>query len=372
MTLQAQAQGYDLGWLGDKASQPSMSSEKGLQNLGDLISSVDKPYFDDLWLQMAYEFDLQYPANHPRIRKIVREYKEQAYHFARVTERAEPFLYFIIDELRKRNMPLELALLPMVESSFELTAKSSSSAAGLWQFIPSTAQHFGLSNDAWYDARKDIYASTQAALDYLSQLHKRFGGDWLLALAAYNAGGGTVSRAIRYNQNRHRPTDYWSLDLSSETRRYVPKFLALVEVVKHAQEWNLPFHPIANAPSFGKFLLKEQLDLNWVAQASGLSFNKIKELNPAYKRNVTHPNEPHYLYLPQTSLTRLSLALDKKRFQQQAKWDIYEVKTGDTYWKIARAHQISVELLLSLNSQETADSGGLKPGQKLLIPKQKS
>jgi membrane-bound lytic murein transglycosylase D len=361
-------QAYDLGWMGERA-QPSLTAPAPTDKLETLISSMDKPYFDNLWDQLAHDFDLAYPPHHPRVRKVLGEYRNQAYHFAQVTARAEPYLYFIVDELRKRQMPLELALLPMVESSYEITAKSSSSAAGLWQFIPLTAKDKGLSMDQWYDARKDIYASTQAALDYLTYLNQRFDGDWLLALAAYNAGGGTVSRAIKQNADKGRKTDYWSLKLPEQTLRYVPKFLALIEVVKNARQWNLPLQPITNAPSFGKFLLKEQLELSWVAKVTDLSLAQVTRLNPAYKRGVTHPEEPHYLFLPQSALTKLSLALTQHT-AQAVRWQTYQVKPGDTFWRIAQIHQVPMDELIKVNTKTPGPSSpALKTGEIILIPK---
>ena len=148
-------------------------------------------------------------------------------------ERAEPFLYYILNELEKRNMPTEIALLPAIESAYKPNAVSKSKASGLWQFIPSTGKHYGLKQNWWYDGRRDVIASTDGAIKYLKYLNNMFDGDWLHALAAYNSGEGRVMRAIKKNKREGKPTDFWSLALPKETRAYVPKLLALADILRH-------------------------------------------------------------------------------------------------------------------------------------------
>ena len=185
----------------------------------------------------------QFPDNSAALQKqVVSELKWFAKHknyMARVLQRADPFLYYILEEAEKRNLPTELVLLPIVESAFQPFAYSHGRAAGIWQFIPATGRAYGLKQNWWYDGRRDIYASTQVALDYLERLNKLFKGDWMLALAAYNSGSGTVQRAIKRNKKANRPTDYWHLKLPRETRAYVPKLLALKEIISHPEKYSV-------------------------------------------------------------------------------------------------------------------------------------
>src|SRR5690606_35455920 len=179
-----------------------------------------------------------------------------------ISERSNPYLFYIIESLEARNMPLELALLPMIESAYDPLAYSRSHASGLWQFIPSTGRHFKLTQTHWYDARRDIMAYTEAALTYLEYLNKMFDGDWLLALAAYNAGEGTVGRAIKRNIDGGLPTDYWNLNLPAETQAYVPKLLAVAPIINAPEAYGINLSPVANEPYFTQIPLKQQMDIS--------------------------------------------------------------------------------------------------------------
>ena len=184
--------------------------------------------------------------------------------------RAEPFLYYIVEEIEKRGLPMELALLPTIESAYKPDAMSRSRASGLWQFIPSTGKSFGLSQDWWYDGRRDLIASTHAALDYLTQLNKMFDGDWHLTLAAYNAGQGTILRAISSNKRKGKSTNYQSLSLRSETVKYVPKLQAMIEIVKNPGRYNVSLPKIANQPYFETLELPGQIDIQQFSELAKL------------------------------------------------------------------------------------------------------
>ncbi|WP_183132077.1 lytic transglycosylase domain-containing protein, partial [Pseudomonas syringae group genomosp. 3] len=195
--------------------------------------------------------------------------------------RAGPYLHFIVERLDERRMPMELALLPMIESSYNPMANSPAAAAGLWQFIPSTGRQFNLSQSATYDARRDVVASSNAAMDYLTRLHAQFDNDWLLALAAYNAGEGTVGRAIEANRRRGLPVDYWHLNLPKETQDYVPRLLALSLLVRNPGAYGVKLTPVANAPYFDVVQLNHSVDLTQLAATTGVDEAQLVRLNPA-------------------------------------------------------------------------------------------
>ena len=206
------------------------------------------------------------------------EYLERAF------GRAELYLYHIVAEIESRGMPLELALLPVVESAFEPYAYSRARAAGMWQFIPGTGSRFGLKQNWWYDGRRDVVESTRAALDYLQHLHDEFNGDWLLAVAAYNCGESRVAREFRKNIAAGKPVDFWSLKLPAETRAYVPKLLAMKRLVADPDLYGLAFSAIANQPYFARVETDGQIDLKIAAEIAGITDEELYELNPAFHR----------------------------------------------------------------------------------------
>ncbi|EJT82677.1 MltD domain-containing protein [Pseudomonas putida S11] len=259
-------------------------------------------------------------------------------------------------------MPLELALLPAIESAYNPMAYSRAHAAGMWQFIPSTGRHFNLRQTNFYDGRRDVTASTNAALDYLSRLHDMFNGDWLLALAAYNAGEGTVSRAIERNERLGLPTDYWNLPLPQETRDYVPKLLALSQVVLTPQAYGVNLNPIANEPYFEAVAINDRLDLSRVAAFANIDEDELIQLNPAFKKRMT-VDGPQQLLVPTAKAQLLSDSLSNLKPEQlvslqpnkavfaravaEAKAPVaarsYRVKRGDNLGAIAKANRVSVK-----------------------------
>ncbi len=262
-------------------------------------------------------------------------------------------------------MPAELALLPAVESAFRPFAYSSGRAAGIWQFIPSTGRGFGLKQNWWYDGRRDVVASTRAALDYLKQLNRQFDGDWQLALAAYNSGAGTVRSAIRKNKRQGKPSDFWSLKLPKETKKYVPRLLAISEIFGHPEKYNISLLTIPDEPYFATVDIQSQLDLALAAQMAELSIQEIYQLNSGYNRWATDPEGPHQLHLPiekaDTFLTRLSQLPDEKRVS----WKRYKIRRGDSLSVIAKKHGTTAKLLKQVN--KLSDSK-IRAGKHLLIP----
>ncbi|MDD5461689.1 MAG: transglycosylase SLT domain-containing protein [Methylococcales bacterium] len=236
--------------------------------------------------------------NNSRIDRELYWYLEHPASLAILQQRAEPYLHHILDEIEAKNIPGELALLPIVESAFIPDAYSKADASGLWQFIPSTGQEFGLQQNAWYDGRRDVYASTKAATTYLRQLSETFDGDWLLALASYNCGKGRVRKSIEQNEYRNLPSDFWSLDLPEETQNYVPRLLAVAKLFANADEYNIHLQHIPNKPYFEVVDIKYPIDLHKAAQLANTPLDKFLKLNPGFNRSCTAPEGPHRLLVP--------------------------------------------------------------------------
>ncbi len=263
--------------------------------------SVKKKGFNEnnlIWDRLISLYALP-EVNDPRVDRELNWYLDHPDYIARVQQRAEPYLYQIVNEIEAQHIPGEMALLPIVESAFKPEAVSTASAAGLWQFMPATGRLFGLEQNHWYDGRRDIYRSTQAAASYLKDLSATFDGDWLLALASYNYGKGNVQKAIDRNSMNGEPTDFWSLrDLPQETKTYVPKLLAIAKLFAHAEEYNIPLHPIRDKPFFEVVEIGAAMNLDQAAAMANTNSEQFQKLNPGYKNNVTAPDGPHHLLIP--------------------------------------------------------------------------
>ena len=225
----------------------------------------------DIWERIRMELTLEIPDDQIASTSSYRErlYKNQSA-VNRISKSGQRYLYHTLTRAQELGLPVELALLPFVESEFDPFAKSFAGATGIWQFMPATGRAYGLKSNWWYDGKKDVLASTEAALEYLTYLHNRFEGDWLLAMAAYNTGPTRVNRAIRKNKRQEKPIRFWDLDLPKETTDFVPKLLVLCELIKdpNAFEVNLP--SIANRPYFERVKIPGQLDLMQAADLAGL------------------------------------------------------------------------------------------------------
>ena len=284
----------------------------------------------------------------------------------RVSQRAQRYMHHIVERIEARGLPLDLALLPIVESAFHPYAYSRSRASGIWQFMPKTGKGYGMEQNWWQDGRRDIIRSTDAALEYLTRLNRMFGGDWLLALAAYNAGEGNIMRAIKKNQRAGKPTDFWSLKLRSETSAYVPKMLALAQLLREQDKFALRFQPIPNEPYFARVNIDTQIDLALAAELSGTPEDELYQLNPHFNRWATDPNGPHYLLVPLSNAPKFEDALRNTPHEDRVKWASYTVKSGDNLGRIAKQFRTSVELLRSTNKIK---GNNIRAGQQLLIPK---
>lgn len=318
----------------------------------------------DLWQRIRRQLRLTVPDNR-RVAVQRNWYLEHPEYLERVANRARPFLYMIVEEIEKRDMPLELALLPIVESAFDPFAYSHGRASGVWQFIPGTARHYGLDINWWYDGRRDVYAATNAALDYLEALHNYFDGDWLNALAAYNSGEGRVAHAIRKNRNAHKPTNFWALDLPRETRAYVPKLLALADILKNADSYNITWAPISNQAQLAMVELPSQIDLAKAAEMADMSLEELQRYNSGYNRWATAPEGPHRLLLPQVNAAQFHLALADTSPDDWLTWTRHKVKSGENLLLIAKHYNTTPEVIQQANNIR---GSLIHAGDYLLIP----
>jgi len=283
----------------------------------------------------------------------------------RLTTRATPFLYYVLQEVEKRHMPTEIALLPVVESAYQPYAYSPGQAAGLWQFIAPTAQRYGLEMNWWYDGRRDVYESTQAALEFLIHLHQHFNEDWLLALAAYNSGQGTVDRAIKANKMAGKKTDFWSLDLPKETQNYVPKLLAISILVNEPRAYGIALSIIPDVPYFEKVDIGGQIDLSLAATMADMSVEELYSLNPAFNRWATPPDGPQFLLVPVDKAKKFNLALAKTNLKEAIQWAQHEVKPGETLSTIAGHYKTTIAAIQQINKMNDTT---ILSGESLIIP----
>jgi membrane-bound lytic murein transglycosylase D len=310
----------------------------------------DPNSLSNLWETIQHKLNFPIPKNQARIEAQKKWFLRHPTYMRRVSKRARPFLYYIAQRLEEENMPMELILLPIVESGFDPFAYSQSDAAGMWQFIPSSGKRYGMKQTWWYEGRRDVIASTNGAIAYMRYLNNMFDGNWLHALAAYNSGEGRVSRSIRKNKRAGKPTDFWSLDLPKETRAYVPKLLALVDILKHQEEYNFSWPPIANEAVIEVVNIDSQIDLALAASMANLSIAELKALNPGYNRWATDPKGPHELVIPIDKADAFSIALAKVDQKDRLNWLRHKVKSGENLGVIANNYNSSIEVIKQVNN----------------------
>ncbi|WP_038969001.1 LysM peptidoglycan-binding domain-containing protein [Vibrio vulnificus] len=339
------------------------SSDKTLKNVAPEQPVVTPKTQEDVWQRIAMQLSLEVP-DHEKVDYYRTWYLKHPNHLKTVSQRATPFLYLITEKIEARDLPLELALLPVVESSFDPFAYSHGSAAGLWQFVPGTGKMYGLEQNFWYDGRRDVAAATDAALDYLTYLNKRFDGNWNHAIAAYNSGGGRVSSAIRKNNKLGEPTDFFSLDLPKETSGYVPKLLALADIIANQEKYGIDIPAIPNQPVLTLVDPKEQLDLAIAAQYAGLPVKELQSYNPAYNQWSTAPEGPFQLLIPVDKAEEFLAKVEENRGKGM-KMVRYKVRSGDTLSVLAEKHNTTSEVIRTANS---LNGNNIRVGQYLLIP----
>lgn len=317
-----------------------------------------------IWDRMLSLYSLP-EIDNARIDREINWYMKNPEYLSRIQDRAEPYLYFILNELEARNIPGELALLPVVESAFRADAQSPAQASGLWQFIPPTGRLYGLKQNSWYDARRDVVESTQAAATFLKELSEWFNNDWLLALASYNAGKGNIKNAIDRNSGRGLPTDFWSLDLNSETSAYVPRLLAIAKIFANPEKYNVNLHQFPNEPYFELVDIKSQIDLGKAAEMAQTPIDHFFKLNPGFNRWSTDPDGPHRLLIPIDKADSFKEKLAELPHHERIKWMHHTVAKHETLKSIAKKHNTSVDHIQEVNHME---NDVVAQGNVLLIP----
>jgi soluble lytic murein transglycosylase-like protein len=302
--------------------------------------------------------------NNPLVREWETWYSSRPDYVARMVERSSRVLYHVLEEVERRKMPSEVALLPMIESAYNPQAYSRAHASGMWQFIPSTGKLYGLQQNWWYDGRRDIVAATNAALDYLEKLYGMF-GNWELALASYNWGEGAVSRAVARNQAKGLPTDYESLTMPGETRNYLPKLQAVKNIINDPARYGLTLADIPNKPYFATVTADRHIDVEVAAKLAEISVEEFRFLNPAHNKPVINANAAETIVLPQHKV-----AIFQQNLQSYSKplasWQAYTVKPGERPEKIAAKHGISLAELKQING--ITGRSKIRTGQPLLVP----
>jgi len=324
---------------------------------------TEKP-ITDLWQRIRNGYAIPYPSMHAKTQKQLAWFVKHPEYIDRVVERARPYLHHIVDEIERRNMPLEIALLPVVESAFQPFAYSHGRAAGLWQFIPGTGKVYGLEQNWWYDGRRDVIESTRAALDYLEKLHRDF-GDWQLALAAYNCGEGTVGRAIKRNKKAGKATDFWSLSLPKETSAYVPKLMAIAQLIKQPEQYNITLSPIDNSPFLTVVEVGSQIDLALAAKLAQITPDEMYQLNPGFNRWATRPTGPHRLVVPVEKADIFQQALAELPADDRVQWKRHKIQSGESIGVIAQHYKTTTAIIKKANG---LTGNTIRAGRHLLIP----
>lgn len=352
------------------------------------------------WHDYVAAFSLNIP-NNQRIDSAKAAILKHPHYVAQVLQHAQPYLPFIIKQLKANHLPVELALLPFIESNYKIKRQYTEKAAGLWQFMPITAKAFALEKDKTYDARLDVIYSTKAAIAFLKQLNADFNGDWLLTLAAYNSGAGTVRKAIRRNEKLGLKTNYWALSLPQETMNYVPKFLAIVEIVKHAEEFDIALPSFEHKSSWIAVQVKQKMSLTAIEKLLNVDHEAFIKANPAFLSNYLKPNVPIYVKekifnaLDLTPLTQIEKAqyvdfsvpiaplesikttkriyehIDAKTLAQyeaelkKVTTIEHKVKAGETLGAIAQHYHVKRSEIIKWNQLKNPNH--LKQGQSLIL-----
>ncbi len=337
----------------------------------------------NVWNRLYQGFQIPNYNKQPLVRKFTTQFSRSPKRIQRLADRSSKYLYMVVNELNRRKMPTELALLPFVESAYRNKAYSHAGAAGMWQFIPATGRRFGLKQTRSYDARLDPYKATKAAFDYLQRLNREFRGDWLLSLAAYNAGEYRVHREIAKNKARGKRTDFWSLDLPRETKQYVPRLLAFKEIFRNPQHFRVQLKGIPNTYALTQIQVNKPVDLKRAALVAGLPADTLSSLNSGFLHGITTPRHSNLIILPRQHAGRLNKVIQKlppaadvhnksarKYYKKKTKrrtrgrYVYHKVRRGDNLYRIAKRHGISVKKLKRLNN---LSGNKIKPGKRLKI-----
>ena len=322
-----------------------------------------EPPSNSLWSRITRGFALP-PLDNDLVRQWENWYANRPDYVARMIGRSSRFLFHIVEQVEKHNMPMEIALLPMIESAYNPVAYSKAHASGIWQFIPSTGKDYGLRQNWWYDGRRDVIRATGAALDYLARLYNMF-GDWQLALASYNWGEGAVGRAMERNRAQGLPTDYESLTIPAETRNYIPKLIAVKNIISNPERYGLQIADIPNEPYFDTVTLKRHIDVKLAAKLAEMPVEEFKFLNPGHNKLVIRAGEAERIVLPRHKIETF-FANYQKYDKPLVSWHAVTLKKGEKAERVAAQHGMTLEELKQVNGLQAQNK--LVVGQPLLVP----
>ena len=347
------------------AAGDTVSSSVAPETIENSKQSIEsKNQTEDLWQIIRNDFGFPEMDNN-LVRKHVKFYSERPEYFERILKRANIYLPYIYQKVDSMGMPSEIALLPIIESAYNPRARSQAGAVGLWQFMPFTGKQYGLKQNWWYEGRRDIIASTQAALDYLHYLHLMFDKDWSLALAAYNAGENGINRAIRNNQNQNKSTRYSDLKLKQETRNFVPKLIAVKNIIANPEAYGINLPKLSNEPAFEIIQFNFQVDLTILAYWTEIQKYELEQLNPGLRRTITPPGGPHRVLVPSDKYDRVVSWISDLHPSHAVVTVMYQVKPGDVLGTIAQRYNVSVASIKSINSM---NSDLIRIGEVIRIP----
>ncbi len=341
-----------------KVGAPSEDPDKTDDSAAELPASPA-----DLWERIRSGFAMA-EMDSEEVRNGENFYVNRPEYVKRIIERSKRYLFHIVEEVERRRMPAEIALLPIIESAFNPKAYSRSHASGIWQFIPSTGKNYGLSQNWWHDDRRDIVAATRAALDYLQNLYSMF-GDWELALASYNWGEGAVGRSLMKNRGNGLPADFRNITLPPETQSYVPKLIAIKNIISNPAAFGIELESVPNQPYFEAVAATRHIDIKLAAELADISVDEFNALNPAHNRPVINVNKPRVLLLP---VDKVEIFTENLRNHDKplVSWQAYQAKRGETAEKISSRYGISVQQLKQIN--DIHGHGRIVLGQTLLVP----
>ncbi len=320
---------------------------------------------EDLWVRIRRGYAIP-DIDDPLVAKWEEWYATRPDYVARMIDRSRRYLYYIVVEVEERRMPLEIALLPMVESAYNPTAMSVSRASGIWQFMPSTGTHYGLKQNFWFDSRRDVIAATEGALNYLQKLYADF-NDWQLALAAYNWGEGNVARSVAKNQAANLRGDYASIKMPDETRNYLPKLQAIKNIVRDPEKYGLELGDIPDAPYFAVVKTTRKIDVKAAAALAEMSIDEFKYLNPQHNRPVIAGADEYTILLPIDKAEVFAAKLELTD-QPLVSWQAYRMKNGETLQQLAAKFDMPVDALRAVNG--IGAKSRVPPGHTLLVPSQ--
>ena len=338
----------------DIKANPNIVVKEQNENI-EQIAPLSPQKLDDVWQRIRAQLTFA-NSSHPDVQQRIAWYLSHPNYMDEISRRAEPYLYYIVTEVEKRNLPIELALMPLIESDFDASAYSHKHASGLWQLTPAIAKYFKVQISSWYDGRQDVIDSTRAALDFMEYLHRRFDGDWYHAIAAYNLGEGRVLRAISNNKKQGKPTDFFNLKLPKQTSQYVPKLLAAAQLLKSQK---MAFPTISNSPTIAVLPIDDAVILDNQKQWQQLEF-----LNHGVIRFPAIIDAPHIVVpvAEQTQFKDMLANLDSNDYSQ---WQHYTVKRGDSLSVIAKRYKVGISQLKAFNDLK---SNTIRIGQKLVLP----